>query len=118
MDELAQDHKVLLNPTTAGDNLENAKWGDTPNDNFTGYFLDTLVLAQYDSDGFHKDPISGKTVEHKKGDLRFDENGEYYYERLDGREVYDRRVLNKLNVLTRDGSKWNDYDFFDSDDLS
>ena len=118
IDELAQANKVLLNPNTAGDDLEKAQWGDTPNDNFFKYFADTLVLAQYDEDGEHKDLITGKTVKHSKGDLKTDEDGNFYYEKLDGRNIYNRRVLNKMNVITTDGSFWNKYDFFDSDDLN
>ena len=116
-DELAQSHKVLANPTTAGVNLENAQWEDSPNDNFFGNFFDTLVMAQYDEDGTHIDPITGERVEHHKGDLKTNQEGEFYYEKLDGRDVYGRRVLNKMNVLTTDGSFWNKYDFFDSDDV-
>lgn len=118
VDELAQSNKVLLNPSTAGDNLENAQWGDSPNDSFAQHFFDTLVLAQYDEDGTHTDLATGQTVEHKKGDLKLDQNGNFYYEKLDGRDVYGRRVLNKMNVLTTDGSFWNRYDFFDSDDIN
>lgn len=116
-DELAQSHKVLANPTTAGANLENAQWEDSPNDNFFGNFFDTLVMAQYDEDGTHIDPITGERVEHHKGDLKTNQDGEFYYEKLDGRDIYGRRVLNKMNVLTTDGSFWNKYDFFDSDDV-
>lgn len=118
IDELAQANKVLLNPTTAGENLENAQWGDTPNDSFWGYFTDTLVMAQYDQDGTHIDPFTGEQVEHKAGDLKLDNTGNFYYEKLDGRDIYGRRVLNKMNVLTTDGSFWNQYDFFDSDDIN
>ena len=118
IDELAQTSKVLLNPTTAGENLENAQWGDAPNDNFWEYFTDTLVMAQYDSDGTHPDPFTGQQVEHRAGDPKTDSNGNFYYEKLDGRDVYGKRVLNKMNVLTTDGSFWNQYDFFDSDDLN
>lgn len=118
IDEIAQANKVLLNPTTAGENLENAQWGDTPNDSFWGYFTDTLVMAQYDKDGTHIDPFTGEQVEHKAGDLKLDNTGNFYYEKLDGRDIYGRRVLNKMNVLTTDGSFWNKYDFFDSDDLN
>lgn len=118
VDELAQANKVLLNPSTAGDNLENAQWGDSPNDSFAEHFFDTLVLAQYDEDGTHTDLVSGQTVEHKKGDLKLDQNGNFYYEKLDGRDIYGRRVLNKMNILTTDGSLWNRYDFFDSDDIN
>lgn len=118
IDELAQANKVLLNPNTAGDDLEKAQWGDTPNDSFFKYFADTLVLAQYDEDGQHKDLMTGKIVNHAKGDLKTDADGNFYYEKLDGRNIYNRRVLNKMNVLTTDGSFWNKYDFFDSDDLN
>lgn len=118
VDELAQANKVLLNPSTAGDNLENAQWGDSPNDSFAEHFFDTLVLAQYDEDGTHTDLVSGQIVEHKKGDLKLDQNGNFYYEKLDGRDIYGRRVLNKMNILTTDGSLWNRYDFFDSDDIN
>jgi hypothetical protein len=31
--------------------------------------------------------------------------------------VYGKQVLNKFNTLTTDGSVWNKYDFFDSDDI-
>lgn len=118
VDELAQANKILLNPTTAGNDLENAQWGDSPNDSFFEHFFDTLVLAQYDNDGTHKDLITGEIIEHKKGDLKLDQNGNFYYEKLDGRDVYGRRVLNKMNILTTDGSYLNRYDFFDSDDIN
>lgn len=117
LDELAQSHKVLANPTTAGVNLENAKWEDAPNDNFFGNFFNTLVIAQWDEDGEHIDPITGEKVKHEKGEPKLNQDGEYYYEKLDGRDVYGRRVLNKMNVLTRDGSFMNKFDFFDSDDI-
>lgn len=116
IDEIAQGYKVLLNPKSAGEDLSNAQWGDSPNDGH--YFFDTLVLAQYDSKDTHTDPFTGQEVEHNVGDLKTDNDGNFYYERLDGRNVYGRRVLNKLNVLTVDGSWLNKYDFFDSDDLN
>lgn len=117
IDEMAQANKVLLNPTTAGDNFENAEWGGSPNDNFFKYFTNTLVLAQYNEAGAHQDPITGEFQHHEKGDLKLDDEGNFYYEDLDGREVYGRQVLNKMNVLTTDGSFWNKFDPFDSDDI-
>lgn len=118
VDELAQANKILLNPTSAGDNLEDAQWGDSPNNTFFSHFFDTLVLAQYDEDGFHIDPITQTEVEHKKGDLKLDDQGEFYYELLDGRNIYGRQVLNKMNIITTDGSWANQFDFFDSDDIA
>lgn len=115
-DELAQGNKVLLNPKEVEQGRE-AKWGETPNGGFFDYFFDTLVMAQWDEDGVHVDPITGEEVQHHKGELKISPDGTYYYEKLDGRDIYGRQVLNKMNVLTEDGSKWNKYDFFDSDDI-
>jgi hypothetical protein len=44
------------------------------------------------------------------------ENGTFFYENLDGRDIYGRQVLNKMDTLTAESSAWNKYDFFDSDD--
>lgn len=116
--ELAQGSKVLLNPTTAGENLENAIWGDNPHDGFFDYWNKTLVLATWDNDGTHIDPITGTTVEHRAGENKIGPDGSYYYETLDGRDIYGKRVLNKMNTLTEEGSFANKYlDFLDSDDI-
>lgn len=120
-DELAQAEKVLLNPNEVYANGEpdwsKAKWGKDAHNGFFDYFFDTLVMAQWDEDGEHIDPVTGEKVQHNKGELKLNENGTYYYEKLDGRDIYGRQVLNKMNVLTEDGSTWNKYDFFDSDDI-
>ena len=106
--EIAQTQKVY-DPATG-------KWHDSPNDSFFTDFWDTRVLAQWDEDGEHVDPVTGDLVKHQKGELKLNDNGTYYYENLDGRSVYGRQVLNKMDTLTTDGSFWNKYDFFDSDD--
>ena len=116
IDEIAQAEKVLANPVEV-ENGAAPIYHDSPNDSFFTDFFDTRVLAQWDEDGTHQDPISGETIEHKKGDLKLNDNGTFYYENLDGRSIYGRRVLSKLNTLTVDGSDWNKYDFFDSDNL-
>ena len=121
-DEIAQGEKVLVNPrevynADGSANWDKAIWHDAPEDKFFEDFWDTRVIAQYDEAGTHVDPITGQIVEHKQGDLRLNENGTFYYENLDGRDVYGRRVLNKLNVITKEDTKLNHYDFFDSDDL-
>lgn len=115
--EIAQSQKVLANPVEAAKDWTKAIWHDSPNDSWFTDFFDTRVLAQWDSDGEHIDPVSGEKVKHKKGEMKLNENGTYFYENLDGRDVYGRQVLNKMNTLTTDGSKWNKYDFFDSDGL-
>ena len=115
--ELAQAEKILLNPVEAAQDPSKAKWGDSPNDSWWSNFFDTQVLAQWDEDGTHIDPVTKQQVTHKKGELKLNDNGTYYYEALDGRDIYGRQVLNKLNTITTDGSFWNQYDFFDSDDI-
>lgn len=80
-------------------------------------FSEPLVIAQWDEDGEHVDPLTGVTKKHKKGDYKYNDDGTFYYETLNGRDVYGRQVLNRMNTLTVDGSKANRYDFFDSDDL-
>ena len=115
-DEIAQTQKVLLNPTDVTKGAEPI-YGSAPNDSWFEDFWDTRVMAAWDEDGTHIDPITGKETEHKKGDLKLNENGTYYYESLDGRSVYGKRILNKFNTLTTDGSSWNKYDFFDSDSI-
>jgi hypothetical protein len=69
----------------------------------------------YDEDGVHTDPVTGESVTHKKGDLKFNSNGKPYYETLNGRDVYGRQVLSNFDVLTKEDSDWNRYDFFDND---
>lgn len=117
-DELAQKSKVLLNPTTAGENLENAQWGDDPHNGFFNYWNKTLVMATWDEEGDHIDPLTGMKVHHLKGENKTNQDGEFYYETLDGRDTYGKKVLNKMNVLTEDGSFWNKVDFLDSDDIN
>lgn len=80
-------------------------------------FSEPLVIAQWDEDGEHVDLLTGEKKTHKKGDYKYNEDGTFYYETLNGRDVYGKQVLNKMNTLTVDGSKANNYDFFDSDDL-
>ena len=113
--EIAQREKILLNPVEY-ENGADPIWGNSPNDSFFDDFFETRVLAQWDNDGEHKDLVTGKIVKHKKGDLKLNENGTIFYENLQGRDIYDKQVLSKLDTITTDGSKWNKYDFFDSDD--
>lgn len=116
-EEVAQAEKTLLNPVEVENGAEPI-WGESPNDEWWKDPFSTRVLAKYDTDGYHIDPLTGKEEWHKKDDLKLNENGTYYYEDLDGRSVYGRQVLNKFNTFTTDGSWWNQYDFLDSDDLN
>lgn len=80
-------------------------------------FRDPLVLATYDEDGTHVDPITGIVKEHKKGDAKLNDKGTYYYETLGGRSVLGKEVLSVFDTFTVDGQGINKYDFFDSNDI-
>ena len=79
-------------------------------------FGQTMVYAQWDEDGTHKDPNNGVLVNHKKGDWKTTDDGNFYIETLGAREVYGKKVVNPMDILTTDGSFANRLDFFDSDD--
>ena len=104
--EIAQTQKVY--------NVTSGKWEASPNDSFFGHFADTLVLATYDKDEYDE---NGKLI-HQEGEKKLNEDGLPYYETLGGRNPSKKRVLNKLNVLTTDGSFANRFDFFDEDDIN
>lgn len=80
-------------------------------------FNDPLVMAQYEEDGTHIDPITGQEVTHHKGDYKLNDQGTYYYETLGGRTPVGKRVLSMMDTITIDGQGINKYDFFDSDDI-
>ena len=106
--EVGQQNKVF--------NYEEQKWEDyTPNDlglwkNLT---RPTLVLATWDEDGTHM--VGGREVTHKKGEYKFNEFGDTYYETLGNRKSINKEILHISDVLTTDGSKWNKWDPFDAD---
>ena len=78
-------------------------------------FGETMVYAQWEEDGVHKDVESGRMVKHSKGDWKVNEEGNLYLEKLAGREVYGKQVVNAMDMLTTDGSIANQFDFMDSD---
>lgn len=109
--ELAQDSKIF--DTTAGKFIDKSA-------NDLGLFgsmfnKDTLVYAQYDTDGEHIDSDSGRKVSHKKGEYKIDPTGNFYTETLGGREVYGKEIVSSLDLLTKDNGFLNSVDFLDSD---
>lgn len=91
----------------------------SPNDKgglFKALTRPTLVLAQYDEDT--EEIIDGQVVKHKKGDLKFNENGRPYYEILGDREMYGKDLLHYTDTLTIDGKGLNAIDVFDNDGLN
>lgn len=108
--ELAQQNKIY--------DPETGSWSDKSVNDLSildKLFGDTLVYAQYDEDGEHFDYNSGLMVGHKKGDWKVNEDGNLFIERLAGREVYGKQVVNPMDTLTTDGSIVNKFDFLDSD---
>ena len=80
-------------------------------------FSDPLVMAQWEEDGEHIDPITGLITKHNKGDYKLNDKGTYYYETLGDRSPIGKEVLSVFDTLTVDGEGINKYDFFDSDDI-
>lgn len=78
-------------------------------------FSDPIALATWDSNGTDIDPITGLKQNHKKGDPKLNENGEYYYEKLGGRSPIGKQVLSSFDTITVDGSPINNFDPLDSD---
>lgn len=108
--ELAQQSKIWDNKTN--------KWLDkSPNDlGFFGNLMkDPLVYAQWDEDGIHVDSLTGATIRHKKGEYKVNDSGNFYTETLGDREIYGKQVVSSFDVITRDNSVFNQFDFLDSD---
>lgn len=108
--ELAQQSKIY--------NVETKKWEDrSANDLglFGSLVGPTMVYAQWDEDGVDIDPMTGRQVKHKKGDWKFNEDGNLYVETLGKREIYGKQIVNPSDLITVDGSSLGKLDFFDSD---
>lgn len=107
-------------------NWDKQKFEDyTPNDtalfenlfNFGKSLFNPLVLAQYEGGETSIDPLTGETITHKKGEYKVNEDGDYYYETLGNRNVYGKEVRSIWDNITAEGTRANNYDFFDSDGL-
>lgn len=74
-----------------------------------------IVYATYDSDGYHVDPFTGKTVPHVKGEFKTDEFGKYYTEMASNSENLNKQFVTLSEVFTDDENWTNYFDLFDSD---
>lgn len=104
--ELAQMHQ-RYNPRTG-------KFEASPETWFGSSFFDmfdTTVMATYDEN----DPevLSG---EKEAREYKLNDDGSYYTEFLNGRNIYNKEIVSRWDTLTREGSWLNRYDPFDSDD--
>ena len=109
-EEAAQGNKVW--------DSENKKWLDhsAEDQGFLKKALgETLVYAKYDKDGMQVNPVTGEEGYHKKGEWITDENGNYFTETLGNRQLLDKQVVQLSDILTKEGSTLNKFDFWDSD---
>ena len=108
--EVAQDNFVR------DENGNKLDW--KPNDKLflKALFRPAIALAAWDEDGTHME--NGRVVEHRKGDLKFDENGDPYTELLGNRDASNKEVIHFWDTITRDDSIANKFDFLDNDGLT
>lgn len=110
--EIAEGQKVYDTAT--------GKWLDTPEESFFGTIgMGPLVLAQWDFDADENgnptdDPDK---IKYKKGDYKYNSNGTFYYETLNGRNSTNKQLLHYSDIITKENSNWNKIDFLDSDDI-
>ena len=117
--EIAKQNKVFNTETGQFENytVNEHTLVTSPIEWLKDQFKDPLVLATYDEDGVHIDPITGVERTHKKGEAKLNNKGTYYYETLGGRSVIGKEVLSLFDTFTVDGQGINKYDFFDSNDI-
>lgn len=117
--ELAQNSKIY-DPAT-GTYLDKSVNDVSLFSNPLGYILslfeEPLVYATYDEDTVEIDPVTGNKVKHLKGEWKVNDEGEYYIEKANGRNLRDKQVVSVEDYLTSENSALNKYDFMDSDDL-
>lgn len=113
--ELAQQSKIW-------DSEKQQYIDETPNDRalfsdplayIENLFGDPLVLATYDN---NVTDDKGNII-HRKGETKLNEEGLPYYETLNGRSIIGKDVLSSLDIVTKEGTLVNKYDFFDADSL-
>lgn len=117
--ELAQDSKIF-DPATGtflDKSVNDISLFTNPFEYISSLFDDPLVYATYDEDTIEVDPVTGNKVKHQKGEWKVNEDGEYYTEKANGRNLRGKTAVSAADYLTSENSAINKYDFFDSDDL-
>ena len=112
MRELAQQSKIW--------DSENQVWLDKTADErgiLGSIFGQSLVYATWDEDGVHTDALTGRQIQHKKGDWKLNDKGQYYTETIGNRSSRGKQFVAVSDTLTKEGSALNKIDVFDSDDL-
>lgn len=97
---------------------EKGKWLDyTPEDQniFKKMFGQTLKYAKYQYDGEQVNPVTGEVGYHRKGEWMTDENGNYFTATLGKQQKGHDDIVVIGDILTKEYSPWNKFDFWDSD---
>ena len=95
------------------------EWKESPNESFWDALIHPKALAiwEFDADEDGKPTSDPDRIVYRKGQKKLNNRGTYYYEDLNGKNSSGRDVLRVTDILTKDGSAINKYDFFDSDDI-
>lgn len=112
MRQAAQTQRVF--DTKSGKELDWTPDDDDKSGFFDFMFIDPLVEARWEEDGFHED-AEGRKIKHYKGDYKLNANGMPYYETLGDRDAAGKNFLHWTDTLTSTGSKWEKYNFLASD---
>lgn len=117
--ELAQDAEIIDSRTgkSLGYTLNDVSLFSNPEAYIDSIFGEPLVYATYDEDTEEIDPETGNKILRKKGEYKLNEKGEFYIETLGDRSSVGKQVVSAFDYITPEDSMWNNYDFFDSDDL-
>lgn len=110
--ERAQQHAVW--------DTKNKKWLDyTAEDQslIKKLFGKTLKYAKYQQTGEQLNPVTGKIEYHEKGEWMTDEDGQFFTATMDGQQKGFDEVVAVADILTKESSKINKFDFWDSDGM-
>nr|DAW84455.1 MAG TPA: DNA-binding protein [Caudoviricetes sp.] len=114
MRQAAQTQKVF--DTKTGQELDWTPDDDDKSGIFDFMFIDPLVEARWEEDGYHTDS-EGRQIRHYAGDYKLNANGMPYYETLGDRDAANKNFLHWTDTLTTTGSKWEKYNFLASDGI-
>lgn len=116
--ETEKSNRELAQTNTHYFDWNKQQWIEESPDDFgiSGFFKEPMVYAVWQSDGYHVDQETGKTVAHQKGEWKTDKDGRFYMETVGDRESYGMETVSSWDTLTSEGSFWNSINVFESDD--
>lgn len=116
--ETEKSRRELAQTNTHYFDWNEQKWVEESPDDFglSGFVKPSMVYAVWQSDGFHVDQETGKTVTHQKGEWKTDKDGKFYMETVGDRESYGMEIVSSWDTLTSEGSFLNSINVFESDD--